>query len=241
MVFWAPVAAAGISAAASIGGGLLSRPDQSERDLMWEAQKIKEYGLEHDPSTTMRGLRNAGVNPMLPFSKGPPSSAPVPSVPNRMYDPVGEGVGKAGASAVQAYRVANEIERMQAETKNIKETNRQIRATTENIAANTVLTTAKAQTESLQPSVIQIQNELSTAKTETERQNLQKRIIETAIAKQDLSVAEKDAVIASIDIDMYESSVGEVSRWLTNLGIKPQAAVGLAHMLWSYARSLKRR
>lgn len=232
----------GISSATSLLGGFLSRPDLSERDLMYEQEKLRRSGVEWNNTIgrklEVRGLKSAGINPMLPYIKGNISQPAVnPSIPGRMLDPVGEGISKAGATAVQAARMYYELERMKEETRNIKETNRQIRATTNNIAANTDYTSARAASERENLGLIQMQQELTTARTASERQSLQRSIVETAIAKENLTMAEKDAVVAAIDIDMYESSVGEVSRWLQNLGINPKAAVGMAHMLWSFMRT----
>lgn len=237
---WSGLAAAGISAAAQIGGGFLSRPDLSERDLMWESQRVAEHGFRNNPRLQMEGLRSAGINPMLPFVRGEPAGGQQPGIPARMLDPVGEAVGRAGSSAVQAFRVANEIERTRAETQNIKETNRQIRATTENIAANTALTSARTISESEQPSLLNAIRDLNSAKSDRERQLLQKDIVETAIAREELTIAEKDAIVAAIDIDVYASSVGELSRWFEKLGVSGRAAVGFAHMIWSYMRTKRR-
>lgn len=238
--FFGSVASAGISSAGGLLGGFLSRPNHSQRDLMyiqndiWREQMGARYPLE------VRSLRRAGLNPILAVKNSPPPTS-AGGAPHPYTDPVGAALGKAASSAGQAVRQGMELDRIKAETKNIKEQNRQIRATTENIAANTALTTAKTVTEGLQPSVIEINNTLNTAKSARERQLLQKDMFDTAIRKQELSIAEKDALVAQIDIDMYESSVGEVSRWLSNLGIQPKAAVGLAHMLWSYVRTQRRK
>lgn len=254
--FFTGLAAAGVASAADIAGGFFSRPDQSQRDLMWEGEKIGRsnyYWKQAEdiklsrrlPSIQMDALRRAGLNPILGYTKGQLPQANTQfnasSAPQPYTDPMGAAVSRAGNSAVKAFAVANEIEKMRAETKNIIETNRQIRATTENIAANTDYVSAKAVSERENVGLITLQQELTSAKTDLERQNLQKQIIETAISKEDLTVAEKDAVVAAIDIDMYSSTVGEVSRWLEKLGISPQAAVGMAHMLWSYMRTKGRR
>lgn len=239
--FFGAIGAAGISSAAQIAGGFLSRPDHSERDLMWESAKIQEHQLRKFPKLQMEGLRSAGLNPMLAMMKGSAAGHSAVSIPNRMEDPVGRGVSQAGHSAAKGFEQALMFKRIAAETANIEETNRKIRAETNNIASQTILNSARTATETVQPSLIESQRELNSARNEVERQNLQKRIVETAIAKHDLTVAEKEAVIASIDIDMYSSTVGEVSRWLEKLGIEPRAAVGMAHALWNLFRNKPQR
>lgn len=238
---------AGISSAAalagSIGGGFLSRADHSQRDLIWEQMRANDWWwskqLKEGPTRTMKGLRRAGLNPMIPFVNGAAvggaSSANV-SVPQPYEDPVGRGVSEGSRNSAKAVIDALMAERIDAETENIKETNRKIRAETQNIASQTVLNSAKTASESVQPSLIESIRELNSAKTDSERQALQLKIVETAIAKEELTAAERDAIIADIDIDMYGSTVGEVSRWLEKLGVSPSAAVGMAHMFWQMMR-----
>lgn len=235
------IGAAGISSAADILGGFLSRPDLSQRDLMWEQQKLVRWGLERNPRYQVEGLRRAGLNPLLAMTKGQVQGPANISVPTPYEDPLGKAIGKAGASAVQAFRVYNEVERMRAETENIKETNRKIRAEIANIAANTNLVSAKAATEFENPALQRSVTELNSARSDVERQNLKKSVVETAIKQEELTMAEKDALIASLDVEFYESTIGEIVRWLKQLGFSPSGAVGAAHALWKLFHGGRRK
>lgn len=234
------ILAAGISSASSLAGGFLSRPDHSERDLMHLQVDFDKKRAREMPRAQVAGLRAAGINPMLPFMRGDIPSAGATAVPARMVDPVGEAVGKSGASAVQSYMLAKQIEKIEAETEAAKEMPRRVRAETENIASQTRLNSAKVISEGEQPALLESTRELNSARTAVERQNLQRQIVETAIKQEELTIAEKDAIVAEIDIDMYSSTVGEVSRWLEKLGIEPRAAVGMAHAFWNMFRTKRR-
>lgn len=240
------IGAAGISSAAS----LLGARGPSERDLMWNQAEVSEYlwekSLKEGPRREVAGLRAAGVNPMLPYVRGDAgptalSVSPGVAAPVNKYAGAGEALERGVNSAVNAVLKANEIEKIKADTEVAEEMPRRVRAETERIASETALNTARAATEFEQPGLVVSSRELNSAKTELERQKLQREIVETAIARQDLTVAEKDAVIAAIDIDMYSSTVGEVSRWLEKLGVSPRAAVGMAHSLWNLFRQKSRR
>lgn len=235
-----------IAGAASLGSSALSvlgKRGLSEREAMWEQIKAHEYGLRSFPRLQMQGLRRAGVNPMLPFVRGEPTGSIMPSIaaPVDKYKEAAEGVGKAASTAMQVYMMEKQAENIEADTNVKTETARNVRASTENLAADTIRTGAQTDTERQRRSLVEAERELTSAKSDVERQRLQREIIDTAIAKEDLTVAEKDAIVAAIDIDIYESTVGEISRWLERIGVQGKAAAGMAHMLWNMFRQKSRR
>lgn len=196
---------------------LLGKRGPSERDLMWEQQRTHEYGLLHNPSTQMRGLRAAGVNPMLPYaSGGRPAGGITPSIaaPVDKTTDAAKLFAAGISTAVDVYRSIAEVELKREQS---KLTGRQ--AVTEKERPGSLLAQQARDYEAAQ---------LSSAMNAHERQKMGKTMVETAIRRQELSIAEKDALIAALDVDLYTSSVGELSRYLRQLGFTPGGAAAAA-------------
>lgn len=215
---WFTVGAAGVSSAAGLLGGIMNR-GLSQRDAM---QAQSEFSLRHQrqqlklaPGWEMKGLRDAGINPMLPYANGgspaggqgitPGIAAPVNPVAEAMA-----GVQAGIATALEVYRTMADVDVKKEQAK---------------------LTSAQTATEKERPPLVRMEVDLATAKDMLTRQDVAKRMIETAIAQEELSVAEKDAVLAAIDLDLYRSGVGEISRTLQQLGFTPGGAASAAAAL----------
>lgn len=215
---WLTGGAAVVNSAAGLLGGVFNR-GLSQRDAM---QAQSEFSLRHQrqqlklaPGWEMKGLRDAGINPMLPFANGgkaaggqgitPGIAAPVNPVAEAM-----QGVQAGIATALEVFRTMADVDVKKAQAG---------------------LTTAQTATERERPALVRMETELSTARDMLTRQDVAKRMIETAIAQEQLSVAEKDAVLAAIDLNLYTSGVGEIGRTLQQLGFTPSGAASAAAML----------
>lgn len=215
---WLTGGAAAVNSAVGLFGAISNR-GLSQRDAM---QAQSEFGLRHQreqllnmPRYEVMGLKRAGINPMLPYAGGG-SNAGVSGMTPGITAPVNPAAD--AAAAIQAgIATALEVAKTLADIDVKKE--------------QAKLTSAQATTESERPALVRMETELTTARDMLARQDVAKRMIETAIAQQNLSVAEKDAVLAAIDLDLYSSGIGEISRTLQQLGFSPGGAAGAASAL----------
>jgi hypothetical protein len=111
---WGAIAAAGISAAASILGG---REANDATRQSTEAQiAFQREGMQNRYQWTMNDMRRAGLNPILAYQQGGGSA-----MPGASYQAINEmeGVGDAVNSAYQNMRIEQEMKNMQETNKNI--------------------------------------------------------------------------------------------------------------------------
>lgn len=231
--FFGGIAAAGVSGGLDILSGFLSQPDQSQRDLMWEGQKIWEMQARKRYPLQVESLRRAHLNPILAVSQ-PPPAASAPSASQPYTNPMGAAISKAGSSALSAFMRAQEARQIMADTK-LKEA----QATTAEADANLKREQAKTEPErrwQLQASA----DQASSAADLADQQRLVSQINEK-IAAEDLEVAKKDAIVAGIEAEVYSSSIGELTKWLSTLGVRPGAARVLGNLIMQYAARRKRR
>lgn len=210
---------AGISSASGLLG-MFGQRGPSERDLMWEQAKIArsnfqftsqsayEYARKmarNSASDQVLGLKKAGLNPMMALSKGVSAPQAVSgqtgstsiAAPVNRYEPLVKGIQFGMSSALEVARTMADIRKKEAETE------------TEKVRPGSVL----AQTARDYAAATQ-----SSALTAHEQQKMGRTMIQMAIDKENLTVAEKEAIIAAIDVDLYSSTVGEVARMLQQLG-----------------------
>lgn len=126
LLAWIPLVAAGISAAGSLAGGLMSSAGASAANSQTmsfnaaEAQKNRDFQERMSSTAYQRGMadmRAAGLNPILAYSQGGASSpggnaAHVGQLENTM-----EGLGKGVNSAAQLGQRAVEIAQVRQNTK----------------------------------------------------------------------------------------------------------------------------
>lgn len=215
---WESFALGAGSGFASSALSLFGKRGPSERDLMayqhdfWRKQVAESWPRE------LGSMRAAGVNPMLAVSKG---GASTPGV--SIAAPVDKGTDAAKllmAGISSALEIVRTMADAEVKTEQAK------------------LTKAQTETEGVRPGSVLAQTardyeaaSLSSAYNAHEKQKMGKTMIEMAIAREALTVAEKDAIIAAIDVDLYRSSVGELSRTLQQLGFTPSSAAGAAGAL----------
>lgn len=207
--FFTGVAAAGISSAFDLAGGFLSRPDQSQRDLMWEGQKIWERQAERRYPLQVKSLRRAGLNPILAVSQPAPSPS-APSAPQPYTDPLGAAVGKAGSSALSAFMAAQTVEQVRADTKMKK-------AQADQAASQAALLRAQAITEAKRPGLVQQQTLETGSAYMLNRQKIATEIMETEIRRANISKAQRDAAIAALQYGLLQRGVdqfNQIVEWL---------------------------
>lgn len=253
---WLSGGATAVNSAAGLLGMFGSR-GPSERDLMWEQLKVnrsamhaasqigmRDWGrqwtrqMREGPSRTMAGLRRAGLNPMLAVSSvGGNSAASMqrPSTPsasvatpvNRM-EPLMRGIQAGVASAMEVARTMAEIDKTKAETETEKRRPELLDKQSFKEWTLGRLYEQQRTTEAYKADLMDQQRLYQNAETARSKQLLKLNMVETAIKKEELTAAERDAVLAVIDTELYSSSIGELARELERLGLNYNAARGLA-------------
>lgn len=127
------------------GGANASSANQQNQQNAWlgaqwnlAAQQQNQAWMEKMSSTAyqrgVKDMRAAGLNPALMFGSGGPASSPSsaaavgPNFRDTNVSPASDVITPAVSSALQAYNIVQSVEKMAAETQNVKETNQLIQA-----------------------------------------------------------------------------------------------------------------
>lgn len=232
-----------------IGSGVLGvfgRRGPSERDLMWEQQKISQYSAQNLPRYHVQGLKRAGLNPMLAVTQGLPHAAfPGVAAPVDKYGGIAQAVGGAVHSGLEAYRASSEVAKRGVEIGRLT-------AEIANINASTELTMAQKQNANAELGRIFADTVLKNAQSahESEKIKLVKENMdlirsEVAINKWLEIVEELRVEMLRADIpyheagkDFYDSAFGRFMRWVeaTKNAINPFGGRGIGAPLFGGRR-----
>lgn len=182
-----------INAAGVIGSALIGREGAKEQNAANAHQAALQMEWQERMSNTahqreIRDLRAAGLNPILSGTGGAGSSTP-PGAMARM-----ENVDAATASsAMQAATVAESL-------KNLKETNKQIRADTTLKTQDAYRSSATTEREKQEAFLVE-------QRTKTEKEN-------TKAAEHTASILSNSAKAAELEGDIDETKYGAIMRYI---------------------------
>ncbi len=108
-----------------------SSANQSNRDLMNQANQFSEEQFAKRYQTTVADLKAAGLNPMLAYTQGG-GSAPTSTSPPRMENAIGNAVS-SGLSASQSMNAVLQNNLLRAQTQNVDAMSDKAQAETVNL------------------------------------------------------------------------------------------------------------
>lgn len=180
--------------------------------------RFQERAYRNRYQFQMEDMKQAGLNPMLAYSQGPPSGPQGARYqPLNVEGQTGEIIGRGAATAVQAYRASEEMKRVRAQTNLTK-------AQSRNVYEDTLL--KKAQTDQTYESAIR-----TVAETKHTMTKQQIAVIEKKITAKNLKIKDLELIRSKLDIDILKTSVGEISRLLKTFGFDATSASSLAKVL----------
>lgn len=139
-----------VTAGISVAGGLYGQwaTDQRQEDAQAfnSAQAAAQMQFQKEMRNTaysaaMKDMKRAGLNPILAYQKGPASS-PTGAMASTSYTEAKDILTPAVSSAMQATRLKQELENMEATNDNLRETNKLVQAQTAQAGATTAKTVA---------------------------------------------------------------------------------------------------
>lgn len=211
---WGSIASAAAGAAVGgafdIAGGYLSRPDLSQRDLMYTQRDIWREMMRDRHRLNREGLIRARLNPMLAFSQAPPGPQ-AGAAPQPFKDPLGEGVSRAGSSAREGFLMYHRMQQIKAQTEQQKAS-----AVQQKAAAK--MLTAQAVTEARRPGLISQQTLQAGSSYQLQRQQVFGQIIENRIKMWNVTVAQKEAAKAAVQLGLWRAADSVVRPILQGLG-----------------------
>jgi len=219
-----------------------SREQMEFQNQMWK--KSAEYNTKRYKSQVglwqnrydhaMKDMKASGLNPLLAAGAtppGPPNTAGAPGVPSgsayQAINPtagLGRSVSQATTSGLAAYKIEIERKRTEAQTSLIKKQGA-------NVSADTMLKNASAREVEARTPTHAKGMELTTAKVQLTKDQQLKTVMEAAVKKKQLSIMEKELILAIMDIDIYKTSIGGMARWLKTMGISAKDAQSMAGAL----------
>lgn len=139
----------GIGLAGGVVNNLMAgeRQEEAQKFNAAEAEKNREYQTQMSNTAYQRGMadmKQAGLNPILAYQKGPASS-PTGATASTSAAPVHDIVGPALSTAMQSRRLNAEVANMVETNENLKATRNLIGAQTAQAAAGTANTVADTQ------------------------------------------------------------------------------------------------
>ena len=233
------------SAVGSIAGAGLGYLGARERNASAEGaasdqMAFQERMFDSRYQKQMRDMRRAGLNPILSYGSAPPAAPTGAS-----WDPInvaadaGKAIGEAvpqaigAASAYQGY-------------KNLKATNAQIQANTAALKSSAAKNYADANfkmaqttTEGKRPDQIVAETARASSGAELNRAQTAVTKINALINEANLDVAQKQALVAGIEAEVYKTTIGEIVKWGQTLGLSPGLAKALAGWIKSGGDLLK--
>jgi hypothetical protein len=197
MVAWAPIIAAGISAAGSYIGG--KKANEAQVGLSREQMAFQERMSSTAHQREVDDLRKAGLNPILSTRLGGASS-PAGAMPN-VRDVIGEASRAGVSTALQSKALDADIEVKDATQQNIKADtwNKQTEGIIRNAQANVAVGKAEAELLEL-------------------RENVKSKELSNILDTFAVSTAKAKAALADVDHEFFSSIPGRALR-LTELGV----------------------
>ena len=230
MLDFSSAAAAGVAGGLNILGGFLSRPDLSQRDLMYTQRDIWADMMRKRYKLQRQSLKSAGYNPMLAINQAPPGpqagAAPMP-----FKDPVGEGVSQAGASAREAWMAGQQTKQIKAQVVKAEADAEKAKAQAVEATASAGLKDQQRLTEPEKRWTLQAQASQAHSAAEWNRAKTLETKVNTELKKMEIPLKERDQLIASVDKYLYAGDKGPLMRMLEKGGVTGLAAKGLVQAL----------
>lgn len=226
MVFGA-IAGAVLGGAASLIGQ--ERANRATAASARDQMAFQERMYKNRYQMQMADMKKAGLNPMLSYSQSP---GPAPTGARYEAQNVAQGIPAAVNSAFTNWKLGQEVKltnantgKAQADADRAQAEADLARAKIGETEQNTKLLGQKVATEAET-------RWLRRAQTDSSRQELknlkeQNKLIQAntvlveirrQIEKENLTIAQKDALLASIDYDIFSGTIGEIRRELSAIG-----------------------
>lgn len=210
-----------------LGGERRNLAAASAADRQMEFQKEM---FKHRYQYQMADMRKAGLNPILAYSQGPPSAPTGASYdPVNVAEPLAKGIDSAVTSGLAAFRLNTEVKKLQAEVDKAE-------ADAEKARAEAGLRKEETKTEPIRRWLMDNQADQAHSGARLADQNRMIAEIQEKQAWQQLTIMEKEAIIAGIEAGFYESSIGEISKVLEKMGLRPTDAAAIGKLLLQIMR-----